>query len=201
MIWECYGIYSALFNCGNEVYNSPFLQKLFPCVALQVSFNIFSVLNHLGSVYGDDDVSFVQIKNFHTVLSRKYLWPCAVTSLDTKKVSWIWILSNRRIFFLFFFILLFFTTVVIITTVWAVKDETSIWRSKVNLLFSLIWDSFDFFMRSQHIWPAFLALIPLSYTFLNPFKTFFRPLQPHSSSHNWEKYENSQFNSVASGYI
>ena len=32
---------------------------------------------------------------------------------------------------------------------------------------------------------AFLALIPPSFTSLNPFVTFFRPLQPHSSSHNW----------------
>ena len=37
----------------------PFLQKVFPCVTLLVSLNIFQVLNHFGSVYGDDDVSFV----------------------------------------------------------------------------------------------------------------------------------------------
>ena len=48
---------------------------------------------------------------------------------------------------------------------------------------------------------AFLALIPPSFTSLNPFVTFFRPLQPHSSSHNWGKYENSRFNSDAFGYI
>ena len=42
---------------------------------------------------------------------------------------------------------------------------------------------------------AFLALIPPSFTSLNPFVTFFRPLQPHSSSHNWVKYENSRFKS------
>ena len=38
---------------------------------------------------------------------------------------------------------------------------------------------------------------PPSFTFLNPLETFFRPLQPHSSSHNWGKYENSRFNSDA----
>ena len=33
------------------------------------------------------------------------------------------------------------------------------------------------------------------------FVTFFRQLQSHSSSHNWGKYENSWFNSDASGYV
>ena len=42
---------------------------------------------------------------------------------------------------------------------------------------------------------------PPSFTSLNPLETFFRPFQPHSSSHNWGKYENSRFNSDASGYI
>ena len=42
---------------------------------------------------------------------------------------------------------------------------------------------------------------PPSFTSLNPLETFFRSLQPHSSSHNWGKYENSRFNSDASGYI
>ena len=60
--------------------------------------------------------------------------------------------------------------------------------------------SADFIMLSPHNNPAFLALIPPSFTSLNPFVTFFRPLQPHSSSHNWGKYENSRFNSDASGY-
>ena len=40
---------------------------------------------------------------------------------------------------------------------------------------------------------------PPSFTSLNPLETFFRSLQPHSSSHNWGKYENSRFNSDASG--
>ena len=47
----------------------------------------------------------------------------------------------------------------------------------------------DFFMLSPYgpyNKPVFLALIPPSFTSLNPFVTFFRPLQPHSSSHNWE---------------
>ena len=49
--------------------------------------------------------------------------------------------------------------------------------------------------------PAFLALIPPSFASLNPFVIFFRPLQPHFSSHNWGKYENSRFNSHAFVYI
>ena len=52
-------------------------------------------------------------------------------------------------------------------------------------------------MLSSHIWPAFLALIPPSFASLNPLQTFFRPLQPHSSSHNWGRYKNSRFNFVA----
>ena len=48
----------------NEVYHSPFVQKVFPFVTLQVSLNIFPVLNHFGSVYVDDDVNFVAIKFF-----------------------------------------------------------------------------------------------------------------------------------------
>ena len=79
-------------------------------------------------------------------------------------------------------------------------EGTSMRRSKVTLLFSLTC-SVDFFMLSPHNKPAFLALIPPSFTSLNPFVTFFRPLQPHSSSHNWGKYENSRFNSDAFSYI
>ena len=73
-------------------------------------------------------------------------------------------------------------------------------RSKVTLLFSLTC-RVDFFMLSPHNKPTFLALIPPSFTSLNPFLTFFRPLQPRSSSHNWGKYENSRFNSDAFSYI
>ena len=79
-------------------------------------------------------------------------------------------------------------------------EETSIRRSKVTLLISLTC-SVDFFMLGPHNKPAFLALIPPSFTSLNPFVTFFRPLQPHSSSHNWGKYENSRFKSDAFSYI
>ena len=77
-------------------------------------------------------------------------------------------------------------------------EGTSTRRSKVTLLFSLTC-SVDFFMLSPHNKPAFLAPIPPSFTCLNPFVTFFRLLQPHSSSHNWGKYENSRFNSDAFG--
>ena len=55
-------------------------------------------------------------------------------------------------------------------------------------------------MLSPHNKPAFLTLIPPSFTSPNPLVTFFRPLQPHSSSHNWGKYENSRFNSDAFSY-
>ena len=79
-------------------------------------------------------------------------------------------------------------------------EGTSIRWSKVTLLFSLTC-SVDFFMLSPHNKPAFLAIIPPSFTSLNPSVTFFRPLQPHSSSHKWGKYENSTFNSDAFSYI
>ena len=48
---------------------------------------------------------------------------------------------------------------------------------------------------------AFSVLDYVIFTSLNPFVTFFRPLQPHSSSPNWGKYENSRFNSDAFSYI
>ena len=82
-------------------------------------------------------------------------------------------------------------------------EGTSIRRSKVTLLFSLTC-SVDFFMLSPYRAynkPTFLALIPPSFTSLIPFVTFFRPLEPHSSSHNWGKYENSRFKSDAFSYI
>ena len=78
-------------------------------------------------------------------------------------------------------------------------EGTSIRRSKFTLLFSLTC-SVDFFMLSPYNKRAFLALIPPSFTSLNPFVTFLRPLQPHSS-HNLGKCENSRFNSDAFGYI
>ena len=84
-----------------------------------------------------------------------------------------------------------------------VGEGTSMRRSKVTLLFSLTC-SVDFFMLGPYRpynKPTFLALIPPSFTSLNPFVTFFRPFEPHSSSHNWGKYENSRFNSDAFGYI
>ena len=76
----------------------------------------------------------------------------------------------------------------------------SIRRSKVTLPFSLTY-SVDLSMISSHIWPAFLALIPPSFTSLNPLVKYFRPLQPHSSSHNRGKYKNFRFNPDASDYI
>ena len=69
-IWECCGIFSALFNCDSEDYHLPFLQKVFPCVPLQDSLNIFQVLNHFGCVYGDANVRFVKIKKIDIVISR-----------------------------------------------------------------------------------------------------------------------------------
>ena len=63
-------------------------------------------------------------------------------------------------------------------------EGTSIRRLKITLLIGLTCGA-DFFK------PAFLALVRPSFTSLNPLVTFFRPLQPHSSIHNWGKYENS----------
>ena len=79
-------------------------------------------------------------------------------------------------------------------------EGTSTRRSKVTLLFNLTC-SVDFFMLSPHNKPSFLALIPPSFTPVNPFVTFFRPLQPHSSSPNSGKYDNSRFNSDAFSYM
>ena len=73
-------------------------------------------------------------------------------------------------------------------------EGTSIRRSKVTLPLSRTC-SVDFFMLIPHNKPAFLALIPPSFTSLNPFVTFFRLLQPPSSSPNWGKYDNSRFKS------
>ena len=61
----------------------------------------------------------------------------------------------------------------------------------------LVWPAV--LISSYSVQPAFLALIPPSFISLNAFVTFFGPLQPHSSSHNWGKYENSRFNSDAFG--
>ena len=94
------------FYCDNEVYHLRFL----PCVSLQVSLNIFQVLNHFGFVYGDDDVSFVSIKFFHLVSSMKPSLSCGnVYRYDVPVL--------RSSLFPFLFFLLFFTRVIIITTV------------------------------------------------------------------------------------
>ena len=56
-----------------------------------------------------------------------------------------------------------------------------------SLSYLVLTCSVDFFMLSPYRpynKPALLALIPLSFTSLKPFVTFFRPLQPHSNSHN-----------------
>ena len=61
-------------------------------------------------------------------------------------------------------------------------------RSKVTLLVSRTY-SVDFFMLSPYKpynKPAFLALIPPSFTSLNPFVACFRPLQPRSSKGVWK---------------
>ena len=61
-------------------------------------------------------------------------------------------------------------------------------RSKVTRLVSMTY-SVDFFMLSPYKpcnKPAFLALIPPSFTSLNPFVACFRPLQPRSSKGVWK---------------
>ena len=49
---------------------------------------------------------------------------------------------------------------------------------RVTLLFSLTCSVVFLFTLSPHIWLAFPALIPPSFTSLNPFEAFFRPFQP-----------------------
>ena len=64
-------------------------------------------------------------------------------------------------------------------------------------LFHLVWPTV---LISSCSVPTDPTLIPPTFTSLNPVVTFFRPLQPHSSSHNWGKYENSRFDSNDFGY-
>ena len=105
-----YGISSALFlNCDN-VYQSPFLQKVFPCVTFfDITLEVFTVIM--------TSVLFKLIKIFHTVLSRKPSWPCAVTESVPNSN-----LVRAAIFFSFLFfstfpLVYFFTTVIIIINV------------------------------------------------------------------------------------
>ena len=124
-----------------------------------------------------------------TSLSRNFFTDLRKASVDMPKPQFASSISqSANDFFSSFFILK------------KLGEGTSIRRSKVTLLFSLTC-SVDFFMLSPHNKPAFLALIPPSFTSLNPFVTFFRLLQPHSSSPNWGKYEISRFNSDAFSYI
>ena len=125
-----------------------------------------------------------------TSLFRNFFTGLRKTSVDMPKPQFASSISQSANYFLssFFY---FKKTLV---------EGTSIRRSKVTLLFSLTC-SVDFFMLRPNNKSAFLALIPSSFTSLNPFVTFFRPLQPHSSSHNRGKYENCRFNSDAFSYI
>ena len=128
-----------------------------------------------------------------TSLSRNFFTDLRKASVDMPKPRFASSITQSAKEF-FFFIFYFKKTL---------DEGTSMRRSKVTLLFSLTC-SVDFFMLSPYRHfnkPAFLALIPPSFTSLKPFVTFFRPLQPHSSSHKWEKYENSRFNYDAFGYI
>ena len=124
-----------------------------------------------------------------TSLSRNFFTDLRKASVDIPKPQFASSISqSARDFFLHF----------LLTK--KIGEGTSIRRSKVTLLFSLTC-SLDFIMLSPHNKPAFLAPIPPSFTSLDPFVTFFRPLEAHSSSHNWGKYENFRFNSNAFGYI
>ena len=124
-----------------------------------------------------------------TSLSRKFFTDLRKASVDMPKPQFASSISQSANYFLFSFFI----------KKKKLGEGTSIRRSKVTLLFSLTC-SVDFFMLSPHNKPAFLPLIPPSFTSLSPFVTFFRPLQPHFSSHNWGKYENFRFNSDALGY-
>ena len=128
-----------------------------------------------------------------TSLSRNFFTDLRKTSVDMPKPRFSSSISqSANVFFSSFFILKK-----------KLGEGTSMRRSKVTLLFSLTC-SVDFFMLSPYRpynKPAFLALIHPSFPSLKPFETFFRPLQPHSCSHNWRKHENSRFNSNAFGKI
>ena len=126
-----------------------------------------------------------------TSLSRNFFTDLRKASVDMPKPQFASSISQSANDFLSFFISYFKKSL---------GEGTLTRRSKVTLLFSLTC-SVDFFMLSPHNRPGFLALISPSFTSLNPFVTFFRPLQPHSISHNWGKYENSRFNSDAFSYI
>ena len=125
-----------------------------------------------------------------TSLSRKFFTDLRKASVDMPKRQFASSISQSANYFLSSFF-------IFKKKLW---EGTSIRRTKVTLLFSLTC-SVDFFMLRPHNKPAFLALIPPSFTSLNPFVTFFRPLQPHSSSHKRGKYENPRFNSDAFSYI
>ena len=127
-----------------------------------------------------------------TSLSRNFYTDLRKASVDMPKPRFLAQLANLQTTFFLQFLLKK-----------KLGEGTSMRRLKVTLLFSLTC-TVDFFTLSPYrpySKPAFLALIPPSFTSLNPFVTFFRPLQPHSSSHNWGKYENSRFNSDAFDYI
>ena len=123
----------------------------------------------------------------HTSVSRNFFTDLRKTSVDMRKPRFASsIRQSANDFFLHFLV-----------KKKKLGEGTSIRRSKVTLLFSLTC-SVDFFMPRPYRpynKPAFLALIPPSFKSLNPFVAFSRLLQPHFSSHNWGKYENSRFNS------
>ena len=129
-----------------------------------------------------------------TSFSRNFFSDLRKASVDVPKPLFASSMSqSANVFFSSFFI--FFKK--------KLGEGTSMRRSKVTLLFTLTC-SVDFFTLSPYRpydKAAFLALIPPSFTSLKPFETFFRPLQPHSCSHNWRKHENSWFNSNAFGKI
>ena len=111
--------------------------------------------------YGGERERLLQVLTF---LSRNFFTDLRDASVDKPKLRFASSISQsaNRFFFSSFL----------------VKEKnkngvgTSIRRSKVALLFSLTWVSFDFFMLSRHIWPAFKTPIPPSFTYRNPLETF-----------------------------
>ena len=82
----------------------------------------------------------------------------------------VWFGVNRFSFFLLFRFVLF-------CFLFKKNGEGSFRRSKVILLFCMTYSQeVDFFILSPHIWATFVALIPPSFTSLNLFEKFFRPL-------------------------
>ena len=73
---ECCEISSATFNCDNQVYQSPFLQKVFPWVTFCIFFEHILQFKSLWKCVRWRGRQFISIKFFCLVQVRKSSWPC-----------------------------------------------------------------------------------------------------------------------------